>query len=550
MRVIRNVCVAVCFCFLVSSCTLAQQPRPENLPQVLDYIHKGWDVLTRSMQTCDTVIDKRAPEHSVLYLPVDYPETAAVKELTGRCKVGLKHLPAKISSIGNFDYSNSFAQGALFLPNPYVVPGGFLNEMYGWDSYFIIVGLLRDGRYDLARGMVENFFFEIDNYGGILNANRTYFLTRSQPPFLSSMVLAVYEADPNPGDKEAWLKKSYPYIEHDYKMWTSGEKLAGDTGLSRYYDFGNGPVPEIAEAHDSYYRDVYRYLQASNDRAEYLAEPGKAKTPQTGPTFSLQICEEYSSDKPSCENPPRQQYTADYYKGDRAMRESGFDISFRFGDFSGKTHHFAAVCLNSLLYKAETDMEKISQILKNGQEKTWATRAVQRKERVNKYLWDAQRGRYFDWDFTTSKRSTYDYLSTFYPLWSGLASPEQAKQVMSHLDVFEHPGGLALSPYATGVQWDLPYGWAPTMMIAVGGMRRYNFKTEADRVSAEWVSNIARNFAKDQTIREKYDVVEGSSNFEAKAGYRENVVGFGWTNASALQFAYDLGWANAKAAAK
>jgi alpha,alpha-trehalase len=195
-------------------------------------------------------------------------------------------------------------------------------------------------------------------------------------------------------------------------------------------------------------------------------------------------------------------------------------------------------------------MEKISQILKNGQEKTWATRATQRKERVNKYLWDAQRGRYFDWDFTTSKRSTYDYLSTFYPLWSGLASPEQAKQVMSHLDVFEHPGGLALSPYATGVQWDLPYGWAPTMMIAVGGMRRYNFKTEADRVSAEWVSNIARNFAKDQTIREKYDVVEGSSNFEAKAGYRENVVGFGWTNASALQFAYDLGWANAKAAAK
>ena len=103
--------------------------------------------------------------------------------------------------------------------------------MYGWDSYFIIVGLLRDGRYDLARGMVENFFFEIDNYGGILNANRTYFFTRSQPPFLSSMVLAVYEADKDPADKEAFLKKAYPYIEHDYKMWTSGEKLAGDTGF-------------------------------------------------------------------------------------------------------------------------------------------------------------------------------------------------------------------------------------------------------------------------------------------------------------------------------
>src|ERR1017187_5387901 len=200
MRLTRNVLIAVCLWIITSSCAFAQ--RPENMPLVLDYIHHGWDVLTRSMQTCDTVIDKRAPEHSVLYLPADYPESDAVKELVSRCKVGLKHLPSKISSIGNFDYSNSFAQGALFLPNPYVVPGGFLNEMYGWDSYFIIVGLLRDGRYDLARGMVENFFFEIDNYGGILNANRTYFLTRSQPPFLSSMVLAVYEADPNAADKE------------------------------------------------------------------------------------------------------------------------------------------------------------------------------------------------------------------------------------------------------------------------------------------------------------------------------------------------------------
>ena len=521
----------------------AQAQKPENMPQVLDYIHKGWDVLTRSMQTCDTVIDKRAPEHSVLYLPAEYPESPAVKELTSRCKVGLQHLPKKIAAIGDFDYTKSFAQGALFLPHPYVVPGGFLNEMYGWDSYFIIVGLLRDGRYDLARGMVENFFFEIDNYGGILNANRTYFFTRSQPPFLSSMVLAVYEADKDPADKEAFLKKAYPYIEHDYKMWTSGEKLAGDTGLSRYYDYGDGPVPEIADARDSYYRDVFRYLQASNERADYLGEPGKTKLKQIGPEFTMKVCEEYAQKDAACNDSPKMQYTADYYKGDRAMRESGFDISFRFGDFSGKTHHFAAVCLNSLLYKAETDMEQISRILKKEDEaKTWAERAAKRKDLFNKYLWDAERGRYFDWDFTTGKRSTYDYITTFYPLWVGLASDEQAKQVMSHLDIFERPGGMAMSPYGTGVQWDLPYGWAPTQMIAVEGMRRYHYKIEADRVAGEWVKTVARNFATDSTIREKYDVVESSSNFEAKAGYRENVVGFGWTNASTLVFASELGW--------
>jgi alpha,alpha-trehalase len=539
----RSVKVLLFSFFLAAVSSVAQAQQPANMPQVLDYIHKGWDVLTRSMQTCDTVLDKRAPEHSVLYLPAGYPESDAVKELTTRCKVGLKHLPAKINAIGNFDNSHSFSQGALYLPNPYVVPGGFLNEMYGWDSYFIIVGLLRDGRYDLARGMVENFFFEIDNYGGILNANRTYFLTRSQPPFLSSMVLAVYEADPNRADRDAFLAKAYPYIERDYKMWTSGEKLAGNTGLSRYYDFGNGPVPEIADARDSYYRDVFRSLQGSVDRADYLAEPGKAKLPQIGPQFTVQVCEIYSNENPACEKPPAMQYTADYYKGDRAMRESGFDISFRFGEFSGKTHHFAAVCLNSLLYKAETDMEHISRILnKDADAKSWASRAAKRKELVNKYLWDAERGRYFDWDFMSSKRSTYDYITTFYPLWAGLASKEQARLVMSHLSIFERPGGMAMSPYATGVQWDFPYGWAPTQMIAVEGMRRYNYKAEADRVASEWVRNIAGNFAKDGTIREKYDVEESSSSFEARAGYRENVVGFGWTNASALLFAHELGW--------
>ena len=166
-------------------------------------------------------------------------------------------------------------QGVLYLPNPYVVPGGFLNEMYGWDSYFIMVGLLRAGRFDMARGMVENFFFEIDNYGGILNANRTYFLTRSQPPFLSSMVMAIYDAEPNATAKRAWLEKAYPYIQRDYEMWTTGEKLAGNTGLSRYYDYGDGPVPEIADMHDSYYRDVFRYLQASIQKNQYLGEPGQ-----------------------------------------------------------------------------------------------------------------------------------------------------------------------------------------------------------------------------------------------------------------------------------
>ena len=122
-------------------------------------------------------------------------------------------------------------EGLLYLPNPYVVPGGRFNEMYGWDSYFILLGLVEDKRTELARGMVENFFYEIENYGAILNANRTYFFTRSQPPFLSSMIREVYEHPAGKPLSKAWLAKAYGYAERDYALWTSPVHRAGDTGL-------------------------------------------------------------------------------------------------------------------------------------------------------------------------------------------------------------------------------------------------------------------------------------------------------------------------------
>jgi alpha,alpha-trehalase len=426
--------------------------------------------------------------------------------------------------------------------------------MYGWDSYFIMRGLLRAGRIELARGMVENFFFEIEHYGGILNANRTYFLTRSQPPFLSSMVMAVYDALPDPAAKRQWLEKSYPYLQRDYSMWTSGEKLAGSTGLSRYFDYGEGPVSEIADMRDPYYRDVFKYLQGSLQMKDYLGQPSQGTAKLIGPTFTFEACQKYEGDeKNSCEKSAIYQYTADYYKGDRAMRESGFDISFRFGDFSGKTHHFAPVCLNSLLYKTEVDMASISKLLgKTDESDMWMKRSESRKQLIDQYLWNADQDMYFDYDFTAGKPSTYQYASTFYPLWSGAASPEQAKAVLEHLKIFEHQGGIAMSPYETGVQWDLPYGWAPVHLLAVEGMRRYGFKDDADRVAREWVDTVTKNYRQDHTIREKYDVVSSSKETNITAGYKQNVVGFGWTNGVTLEFAHELGMIpeKAKAAAK
>jgi alpha,alpha-trehalase len=255
-----------------------------------------------------------------------------------------------------------------------------------------------------------------------------------------------------------------------------------------------------------------------------------------GPEVRVPLC----GDKP-CADSHQLRFTADYYQGDRAMRESGFDISFRFGPFGGSTHHYAPVCLNSLLYKAETDLAEMAKTLGRSQESAgWVAEAERRKQLINRYLWNADQGMFFDYNVDTGKQSSYHYATTFYPLWAGLASPEQAKAVVQHLAIFERPGGLAMSDQETGVQWDLPFGWAPVNMIAIEGMRRAGFAAEANRVSEEFLSTILENFRRDGTIREKYNMVTRSTEANVTAGYQANLVGFGWTNGAFLTLLHAL----------
>src|SRR5207302_2853217 len=212
---------------------------------ILQSISAGWGALTRSLDKCETVSDPKAPEKSVLYLPAGFAIPAAVQELQKNCPVRVEHLPVVIEKLGAIEVGKIRQHALLYLPHPYVVPGGMFNEMYGWDSYFIIRGLVESDRIDLARGMVENFFFEIGHYGAFLNANRGYMLTRSQPPFLTSMVMAVYDAEKAKGhDDRDWLETAYPYAVQDHDLWVHEPHLAGATGLSRYFDFGAGPVAE------------------------------------------------------------------------------------------------------------------------------------------------------------------------------------------------------------------------------------------------------------------------------------------------------------------
>ena len=147
---------------------------------------------------------------------------------------------------------------------------------------------------------------------------------------------------------------------------------------------------------------------------------------------------------------------------------------------------------------------------------------------------------FFDWDFMTGTQSTYNYVTTFFPLWVGLATPEQAKAVMKNVGIFDHEGGLAMSDQQTGVQWDLPYGWAPNHLIAVEGMRRAGFNAEADRVSVKFLDTVQTNFKRTGTIREKYNVVTGSDEAPVLAGYHENLIGFGWTNGTFLALYHAL----------
>jgi alpha,alpha-trehalase len=518
----------------------------ESLPDYWDvrtYISLNWDVLTRSLDTCKVLADPKVPERSVLYLPKDLPEPVSVQELRQRCpRVQVRRLPSDITGPGQADVRAIDPPGLLFLEHPYVVPGGMFNEMYGWDSYFIIRGLLRDGRRELAQGMVRNFFFELENYGGVLNANRTYYLTRSQPPFLSSMVLAVHDTLKGEAERRAWLAEALPYVTRDYEMWVRGEHLAGDTGLSRYFDFGEGPVPEL-DTHARYYRDVVMYFLKNPEAGKpYLrkVDPDNREAADMGPVFTVQVCER-TAGATSCTSMESFTLTPDYYKGDRSMRESGFDVSFHNGPFNASTHHYAAVDLNSLLYKTETDLERISTSLgRPAEAKRWRERATRRRELVDRYLWDAERGMYFDYDFVAGKRSTYEYATTFYPLWAGLASPEQARAVAGNLSRFEQPGGVAMSRQETLTQWDFPYGWAPIQLLTVEGLRRYGRGEDADRLSLKFLDTVAENFRREATIREKYDMVTRSSEVKIGAGYAENVAGFGWTNGVFVELQHGL----------
>jgi alpha,alpha-trehalase len=201
------------------------------------------------------------------------------------------------------------------------------------------------------------------------------------------------------------------------------------------------------------------------------------------------------------------------------------------------------VCLNALLYQMERDLAEISRILGDAEAaKRWDERAEVRRSLMDRYLWDEGEGLYLDYDVATGARRQYPFATTFYPLWVGAASPAQAARVAGNLKRFEEKGGLLTSTTTSGSQWDAPFGWAPLQLIAVSGLRRYGHDDDASRLARKFVALVTREFERSGTIVEKYDVRRGASDVagDIRFGYRENQVGFGWTNGVYLELVAGL----------
>ncbi|KAK5064564.1 hypothetical protein LTR84_000397 [Exophiala bonariae] len=424
---------------------------------------------------------------------------------------------------------------------PFIVPGGRFNELYGWDSYMESIGLIENGKVEMAKSMVFNFAFCIEHYGKILNANRSYYLSRSQPPFLTDMALKVYEKIKHEVGALDFLRLAIrAAIKEYYNVWMSAPRLDPITNLSRYRPDGLGVPPETESSH---------FLHILTPYAE-----------KHGMTFE-EFVQAYNSDKI---NEPE---LDEYFLHDRAVRESGHDTSYR---LEGCAANLATIDLNSLLYKYEIDIAWcIRQYFKDrlvippefqtdanrkeGYETsaTWDRRAKLRKARIDKYMWNEAKGMYFDYDTVNKKRTSYETATTFWAMWAGCASPKQAAALVHNaLPKFDCFGGLVSGTEESrgqiGIdrpnrQWDYPFGWAPQQMLAWGGFIKYGYIEEAQRLAYKWLYMVTKAFVDfNGVVVEKYNVTRELDPHKVEAEYgnqgsdfkgvpRE---GFGWVNAS------------------
>ena len=512
--------------------------------------NKWWDNLTRRMDACGIVAacpdEKNATSSQPrIYIPLGVPEQHAyyidIAERFPAMNLDVQWLPAVITG----DYIKSIypQSGILALemdhpaqinplekaePNalPFIVPGGRFNELYNWDSYFCAIGMIGSHPY-IASSILRHFIFEVKHYGKILNANRSYYLGRAQPPFLTDLALRVYEATKLEAGAKDLLKQAILAAMKEYHTWWMAEpRLDPKSGLSRYRPIGKGIPPECEPAHFAHILAPYAQKHGMTLR---------------------QLIDAYN------EGDIQEPELDTFFLHDRAVRESGHDTSNR---LEGVCADLATVDLNSLLYKYETDIARCirtvfadslpipASFCTPAQEAghvessaVWDQRAQARKCRIDKYCWNDAAGLYYDFNTTSNRQQPYDCATTFWPLWAGLASPYQASLLVpSALSKLEYPGGISSSSEASRgavfedrpqKQWDFPHAWAPHQLLAWDGLRRYGYIDEAERVCYKWLGMVTKVFTDfNGTVVEKYDVRNGRAPHKVSAEYGNQGLGF------------------------
>ena len=448
-------------------------------------------------------------------------------------EIDLRTIPKPFTKIKDHEH------GLLYLPHPYVVPGGRFNETYGWDSAFIVRGLALSNERELAKSETENKLYSIKHYGTILNANRSYYLGRSQAPFLTQMLLDVHENFPAKKGAKAWLEQALPTAISYYDYWVSPPFLHKKSGLSFYNDLNETPGIEVTFSEPDHYPHALKELQRMKKNVVAL----RKKNSKLASWTYQQRKDAYYTDLFLSKD--GKTLSPLFYRGDRAMRASGFDPSRRFGYFNVDVIHHLPVCLNTLLYIMERDFARIHRLLKDSKgAKLWTTRAAKRKKQINTWLWDKDgyRDRHFN-DALNAKyhlpaHRDYRFATAFYPLWAGIATKAQAASVVKHiLPKLMTENGLMTSDRETGSQWDAPFAWAPLQVIAIRGLMAYGYEKQARALALGFVNTVNRGFEATGLIFEKYDMESGThkTGHKIDKGYNTNVEGFGWTNAAVLE---------------
>jgi alpha,alpha-trehalase len=384
----------------------------------------------------------------------------------------------------------------LPLPYPYVVPGGRFNEIYYWDSYFTMLGLEASGRHDMALNMVRNFVSLITRYGHIPNGNRTYYLSRSQPPFFAAMVELIADQAREPG---AIYAEFLSALSKEHAFWMDGVdslapgsahrrvvRLKDGTILNRYWDDRDMPREE------SYREDVTTAKAA--------------------------------------DRPPR-----DVYRNLRAAAESGWDFSSRWLEDGRtlstiRTTELVPVDLNSLMVQLETTLAKAYAAARKPEKAAeFNARAALRASAVRRYLWDAEVGVFTDYLWREEKPSGRVTAATLAPLFFGLATKAQAERVAEAVRArLLKPGGLATTTVSTGQQWDAPNAWAPLQWIAIEGLSDYGETALAETIAQRWMLKVITAYRATGKLMEKYNAEEPS--LVTGGGEYPTQDGFGWTN--------------------